>query len=468
VFWLALELEDSDWAAQIEQEKERIVEEIAEQLSRDNPGLFSSSLGGDSYANVERIVRSAVLTRQDLMPGEIDGVATAIMGQASGYGPLLEFFVGADAQEITEVLVNPTIDGPVVFYGKNGRHWPAGGMCFKDNEEVSRYCQKVCEDIGRPFTTDSPMVDAWLKDGSRIAVMGYKVSPLGAAITIRKSPLVRPPLPLSKLVEFGTLPKLTADLLVDVLVKGHANLGIFGRTDSGKTAFLRALGQHIDPIERVIIGETSYELSFPNLKNCINLTEVVYGSNKIVNMTQICEAINRNNPDRALVGEVRGGEIVAAAEIAESTSGGFWTTGHAGGVNELRSRIPKMFARGGMSLAREYVDEQIRCMFHFLIFLDKDSTGQRLLISLVEVTDEGYRTIVRFDEDEFARTGKRRWLQENAITNARLSRLAFRGAEIRPEYETAGSMPLYPEDEQSCIPHSFGPGDSPDAEEGRN
>ena len=279
--------------------------------------------------------------------------------------------------------------------------------------------------------------------------------------------MVRPPLPLSKLVEFGTLPKLIADLLVDVLVKGHANLGVFGRTDSGKTAFLRALGQHIDPIERVIIGETSYELSFPHLKNCINLTEVVYGSNKIVNMTQICEAINRNNPDRALVGEVRGGEIVAASEIAESTSGGFWTTGHAGGVNELRSRIPKMFARGGMNLAREYVDEQIRCMFHFLIFLDKDSAGQRILISLIEVTDEGYRTIVRFDEDEFARTGKRRWLYENAITGARLSRLAFRGADIRPEYETARSTPLYSEDEQSCAPHSFRPGVSPDAEEWR-
>jgi pilus assembly protein CpaF len=292
------------------------------------------------------------------------------------------------------------------------------------------------------------MVDAWLKDGSRIAVMGYNVSPLGTALTIRKSPLVRPPLPLSALVENGTLPKLVADLLVDVLVKGHANLGVFGRTDSGKTAFLRALGHHIDPIERLIIGETSYELSFPNLKNCINLTEVVYGSEKIVNMTMICEAINRNNPDRAMVGEVRGGEIVAASEIAESTSGGFWTTGHAGGVSELRSRVPKMFARGGMNLAREYVDEQIRCMFHFLIFLDKDSAGERVLMSLVEVTDEGYKTIIRFDEGEFSHSGKRRWIYENAISGDRLARLAFRGADIKPEYETIAEKQLYPEEEK--------------------
>ncbi len=443
---MPLEVDGNDWGEVAALEKEKIIEEIASQLSRDNPDLFSSSMAGDSYAKVENIVRSAVLRRQDLMPEEVDSVAKSIMGQASGYGPLSEFFVGPDTQEITEVMVNPTANGPDVFYGKHGRHWSAGGTYFKDNEEVSRYCQKVCEDIGRPFTEDSPMVDAWLKDGSRIAVMGFKVSPLGPALTIRKSPLVRPPLPIEKLVEFGTLPKLVADLLVDVLVKGHANLGVFGRTDSGKTAFLRALGQHIDPIERVIIGETSYELSFPDLENCINLTEVVYGSEKVVNMTMICEAINRNNPDRAMVGEVRGGEIVAASEIAESTSGGFWTTGHAGGVNELRSRIPKMFARGGMNLAREYVDEQVRCMFHFLIFLDKDSSGKRALMSLVEVTNEGYRTIARFDEDEFAHNGKRRWIYENTISNERLSRLAFRGADIKPEYETIEEKHLYPED----------------------
>jgi pilus assembly protein CpaF len=443
---LPLEVDSNDWGELVEMEKEKITEDIASQLSRDNPDLFSGSLAGESYAKIEGIVSKAVLRRQDLIPEEVGGIVKAIMGQASGYGPLAEFFVGPDAQEITEVMVNPTSDGPDVFYGKHGRHWPAEGIYFNDNEEVSRYCQKVCEDIGRPFTEDSPMVDAWLKDGSRIAVMGYKVSPLGPALTIRKSPLVRPPLPLSALVENGTLPKLAADLLVDVLVRGHANLGTFGRTDSGKTAFIRALGQHIDPIERVIIGETSYELSFPNLKNCINLTEVVYGSEKIVNMTMICEAINRNNPDRAMVGEVRGGEIVAASEIAESTSGGFWTTGHAGGVNELRSRIPKMFARGGMNLAREFVDEQIRCMFHFLLFLDKDSAGKRVLMSLVEVTDDEYRTIIRFDEDELAHTGQRRWVYENAISEERLARLAFRGAKVRPEFETVAEKHLYPEE----------------------
>jgi pilus assembly protein CpaF len=124
---------------------------------------------------------------------------------------------------------------------------------------------------------------------------------------------------------------------------------------------------------------------------------------------------------------------------------GFWTTGHAGGINELRSRLPKMFARGGMSLPKEYVDEQIASMFHFLLFLDKDSRGRRALMSLVEVTGGGYVTIFRLDEEEYARTGERRWIYENAISESRRARLAFRGAEMKPEYETKSEAYLYPQ-----------------------
>lgn len=443
---MPLEFKTHDWLDEIERQKQEIVDEIAAQISREHPDLFQDKLVGKNGLKAENIVRNAVLSRKDIMPDEVDSIVEAIMGQATGYGPLREFFVGPNAQEITEVMINPTAEGPKVFYGMHGRPHLANKQYFKNDDEVLQYCRKVCEDVGRPFTEDAPIVDAWLKDGSRIAVMGFKASPLGTAATIRKSPLVRPPLPMEAMVENQTLPPLAADILINLLVKGHANLGVFGRTDSGKTSFLRAMGQEIDPIERVIIGETSFELAFPNLPNCINLVEVVYGDKKIVSMTHICETINRNNPDRALVGEIRGGEIVAASEIAESTSGGFWTTAHAGGVDELRSRLPKMFYRGGMPLPKEFVDEQIKAMFHFLIFLDKSWDNKRTFMSLVEVTKEGYRTIIRFDEAEFAAThGKtRRWIYENPITEERLGRLAFRGAKIKPEYTIITDKYLYP------------------------
>ncbi|WP_027365744.1 ATPase, T2SS/T4P/T4SS family [Desulfotruncus alcoholivorax] len=434
-----LQFASRNWLEQIERQREKIIDEIATQLSREHPDLFE---GKTDLAGMEALIRNAVLTRKDLTPDEKEIAVREIMGQTTGYGVLQEFFTGPGAEEITEVFTNPSADGiPKVFYGKRGRPWPAGKQYFRNNEELLRYCQKVCEDVGRPFTEDAPIVDAWLKDGSRIAVVGFKASPLGVSLTIRKSPTTRPPMPLQKLVEFGMLPQFVADLLVDLLVMGHANIGFFGRTDSGKTTFMRALATYINELERVFIAETSFEMYMPNLPNCVNLVEVVYGDKTIVDMTQLCKTMNRNNPDRAIVGEIRSKEIIAASQIASSTSGGFWTTGHAGTINDLRTRLFGMYLDGGVQLPREFLDEIIASMFHFVIFLDKETTteeGKRTFMELVEIIPgEGYRTIIRFDTDEFTASGgkTRRWVYENPITRERLSMLAFRGGKVKPEYE---------------------------------
>ncbi|MGB9859487.1 MAG: ATPase, T2SS/T4P/T4SS family [Moorellaceae bacterium] len=452
-----LEFEPGDWLEIVERQKEQLIDEIARSLFAERPDLFSGEhFAGKNLEEIEAVVRQAVLSREDLLPDEKEEVAEAIVGHATGYGVLQEFFTGPGSEEVTEVFVNPSSEGrPKVFYGRHGRPWYAGDHYFKDNEDALRYCQKICEDAGRPFTEDASIVDAWLRDGSRLAAIGFKVSPLGVAFTIRKSPVTRPPMPLEKLVEFGMLPKFVADMLVDLLVRGHANVGVFGRTDSGKTTFLRALALHIDPQERVFVAETSFELFLPNLQNCVNLVEVVYGDKTIVDMTQLCRTMNRSNPDRAIVGEIRSKEIIAASQMASSTSGGFWTTGHAGDVNSLRTRLWGMFMDGGVNLPREFLDEIIASMFHFVIFLDKETVTpqrRRTLMELVEVVPgEGYRTVVRFDAQEFAASrGKvRRWVFENPVTPERLALLAFRGATVKPEYEKVKEKYLYLEGGES-------------------
>lgn len=433
-----LDYVNEDWLEHTNKTKDKIINEIAAQLARERPDLFKSMNVADS--EMEGIIRQAVISRNDLVHlSQVDEVVDAIMGQATGYGPLREFFMPG-SEDITEVFINPSKDGPKVFYGKHGRPWPTDKKYFKDNEEVLRYCQKICEDVGRPFTADASIVDAWLKDGSRIAVVGFKTSPLGVAATIRKSPTTRPPMPLEKIVEFGMLPQFAADLLVDLLVKGHANIGVFGRTDSGKTTFLRAMGLHIDPMERTFIAETSFEMFMPNLNNVVNLVEVAIGDDVIVDMSQLCRTMNRNNPDRAIVGEIRSKEIIAASQIASSTSGGFWTTGHAGNINSLRTRLWGMFMDGNVNLPREYLDEIIASMFHFIIFVDKETITKerkRTLMQILEVVPgEGYRPIISFDTEEFVKSqGKnKRWIYENTILS--LPDLAFRGAVIKPGYES--------------------------------
>ncbi|MTI82345.1 MAG: CpaF family protein [Firmicutes bacterium] len=442
-----MEEASKNWLEITQEEKKTIIDELSIAIFQKNTWLGEKALIGEHRAKAEEVIRQEVAAHQKVAPNEIEEFVATIIGQATGYGKLDPFFNGPEAEDITEVMVNPSPEGPRVFYGKEGRTHEAKQTLFRSDDEVRRYAQKICESAGRPFNEQNPIVDAWLPDGSRVAVMGFKACPLGTVITIRKSPLVRPPLPLEKMIESETFPPFVVELMVELLVKGHANLGVFGRTDSGKTTLLRALGLHIDPWERVLIGETSFELSFPHLRNCINLVEVTIGKTKYISMTDICEAFNRNNPDRTLVGEIRGAEIVAASEIAESTSGGFWTCGHAGSVNQLRQRMPKMFRRGNVNLPMDMVDEQMQSMFHFLIFVDKDTSGKRALMELVEVNEEGYRPIIRFDTGELARSkGKtRRWIYENPITPERLGQLTFRGATMKDEYEKIHEKYLYSE-----------------------
>ncbi len=444
---MGLEFKKGNWLEQVEYEKEELLNQIASEVAKEHPELFEGSLSEEKRVEAENIVRNAVQTRNDVAPTEIEKIVSKIIGQATGYGTLQEFFL-PEAEDITEVFINPTSNGPKVFYSRQGKSWPSEKQYFKNNREVQEYCQKICEDAGRPFTEDAPIVDAWLRDGSRLATIGFKTSPLGVAATIRKSPTSRSPMSLDKLVEFETLPPFAADLLTDCIVNGNANLGVFGRTDSGKTTFLRSLGLFISPEERTFIAETSFEMYMPHLPNCINLVEVVYGDKTLVDMTQLCKTMNRNNPDRAIVGELRSKEIIAASQIASSTSGGFWTTGHAGNINGLRTRLFGMFLDGGVQLPKEFLDEIIASMFHFVVFLDKETKTEerkRTLMSIVEVTPEGYNTIIKFDQEEFALTGgkTRRWIYNNPISQERLSQLAFNGATIKPEYKDIHQNYLY-------------------------
>lgn len=440
IFMSGLEFESGDWTEQTETQKETIINEIALELSKKHPGLFTSNNNKKDF-DPAHLVRNAVLTRKDLAPGEMEEVIEAIMGQVTGYGPLAELF---GDPEVTEIMVNPSPSGPKVFFGKHGRSWASTKRYFKSNDDVTRYCQKICEDAGRPFTSDNPIVDAWLKDGSRIAVMGYKASSLGTAFTIRKSPLVRPPLELSKLVEYEMLPQFGANFIVNLLILGQANIAFCGRTDSGKTTFMRACGNFINPEERIIIAETSYELAFPQLPNCINLVEVTYGNTVLVDMNILCKTINRNNPDRAMVGELRSAEIIAASQIAASCSGGFWTSLHAGNIYDLKGRIHGMFFEGGMKLDRDFLDDKIKSMFDFVIFLDKDRNKKRTLMEIIEITPEGYNPIIQFDTEAYAasKSQNRRWIYRNAVSKEGLANLAFRGANVE-EYKGKNYQYLY-------------------------
>ena len=434
-----LKVEKDNWEEIIQKEYDAIVEELALQVSKNYPDIFNNRLVGEALTEAEQKISEIVHKSPELTPEEKSRATKAILGQATGYGPLGKFFKETEkAREITEVMVNAVENEPPrVFIGKGGSLHRVNEVLFRNTAELEMYMRTIAENSGKSFTEDTPIVDAWLRDGSRAALIGYKANPAGANLTIRKSPLIRPALTMDDLIKFKMFPKFFKEFAKELLVGGASNLIVGGRTDSGKTTVLRALGLFIKPHERVMIGETSYELAMPHLDNVVNVVMVRHGDREVVSMADICASFNRHNPDRTIVGEIRGAEIVDAANIAESTSGGFWTTIHAGDVDDIRGRFPKMFQAGGVKLDREDVDTQIRTMCHFIIFCDKDYTGTRVCTEVVEVTKNGYRTIIRFDKKAFAESKAkiRQWIYENTVSEERLNNLAFRGAEILPEFK---------------------------------
>lgn len=442
----------ADWGSDSRVEYEAIVEDIANTLALKRPDLFGSkvNLMGENYDLAYEIARQHVFQRQDLIPAEKEAALKKVMGQQTQYSVLQKFFTGNESEKITEVMINPSGDGkPKIFVGIDGQLQYMGNDFFSSDKEVKEWAQKICQDAGRDFDEAHPIVDGWLRDGSRVSVIGFKANPLGTTVTIRKSPLRRPPMPLLKLVHYGMFPTAIMPL-AELLVRGLANLGFFGRTDSGKTTAMKSFGDYFLQDDRVTVAETSFEVFFPQLLNTLNLIEVIVGGEKIVTLTDILNALLRSNPDKVICGEIRGGEIVAAANMAESAAGNFMTTGHAAWINELCARLPKMFAQGGMPLPYDQVDVQMSTMFHFLFFFDKDFKRRRVMTGMFEVTDDPnnrYREIITLDKEEFARTNGdvRRWVYQNSISKKRLADLAFHTGKSSSEFEKITDKLLYSE-----------------------
>lgn len=460
-----------NWMEKIKVDIEAIVHELAQDIYNKNPDFFlGKSMGVHDHDTLMLMIREAVATREDIPFMEKEKITDRLMGMATGYGPLRPFFLGGinlpglgfvPAHEITEVMVNPNPYGrPRVFCGYHGRLYYAGDHFFEDQTQVKNFIRKTVESAGRTFGEENAVVDAWLEDGSRLSAFGFKVCPTGFAFNIRKSPLLRPAMPISKLVAYQMFPTLVMEIIINLLVHGHANFGCFGPTDSGKTTVVRSAAEFFNETERVLIGEVSFEVALPHLPNCLNLVEVNVNGNRMVTMNNICDTILRNNPDRTIVGEIRGSESVGASEISETSSRGFITTGHAPTLEKLIMRLPKMFGRpGGMKLEREFVNGQLGSMFNFILFFDKvdipnenatsekDRTiGKRILTELAEIDEKGnHKTIISFDKKEFRNSNRKvfRWEYENPVSEHLLDSLYMHGAVIKPEYEDVKKADKY-------------------------
>ena len=219
-----------------------------------------------------------------------------------------------DDPEVTEVMIN----GPRhIFMERKGavEYW---NQEFDSQEQLEDMIQQMVSRVNRTVNIASPIADARLADGSRVHVVLPPVSLDGPVVTIRKFPRQ---ITMEMLIECRTISREAAEFL-EKLVKSGYNIFISGGTNSGKTTFLNALSAYIPKEERVITIEDSAELQIQQVKNLIRLetrTANTQGEGAIT-IGDLIRASLRMNPDRIVVGEVRGKE---ALELLNS-----FNTGH--------------------------------------------------------------------------------------------------------------------------------------------
>ena len=282
-----------------------------------------------------------------------------------------------DDRNVTEIMVNGA--GKIFIERKDGTAlWERR---FERPEQLEDIIQQIVGRVNRVVNVSSPIADARLEDGSRVHIVLPPVALDGPVVTIRKFP---EPITMEKLIGFGAVTEEAAQFL-EGLVAARYNIFVSGGTNSGKTTFLNALSSFIPRTDRVITIEDSAELQISQVPNLVRLetrdanTE---GKGQIT-ISQLIRASLRMNPNRIIVGEVRGAEALDMLQAMNTGHPGSLSTGHSNSARDMLNRLETMVLMGAR-LPLE-VRSQIASALDILVHLGRLGDGSRKVLSIVEV-----------------------------------------------------------------------------------
>ena len=289
--------------------------------------------------------------------------------------------------QVTEIMVNGTRD---VFVERDGRmeRVPAD---FEDVAELEEIIRRLAARVHREINEQSPIVDARLADGSRMNAVYKNVALNGPILTIRKFPERR--LTMERLIAWKTLTQEAADFLKHLVEAGY-NIFISGGTSSGKTTFLNILAGYIPERERVIVIEDSAELQISHLANIVRMeckSPNAQGKG-LVTMEQLIKTSLRMRPDRIIVGEVRGREVLDMIQAMNTGHDGSLSTGHGNSVEGMLLRLESMVLQAA-GFPIEAIRSQIGEALDILVHLGRMGPGSRKVLEISElagVTERGY------------------------------------------------------------------------------
>src|SRR5215470_5141766 len=326
---------------------------------------------------IRRIVED-MLTLDDtpLSRKERDDLVVEIEHETFGLGPIEPLM---QDPTVSDILVNGAREIYVERHGKLERT----RVTFRDDTHLLQVIDRIVSAVGRRVDESSPMVDARLRDGSRVNAIIPPLALDGPVLSIRR--FAKDPLRMSDLIEFGTLTPALAEIL-RAIVQARLNILVSGGTGAGKTTMLNVLSNAIPTTERIVTIEDSAELQLQqdHVVRLETRPPNIEGQGAVTQRELVRNAL-RMRPDRIVVGEVRGAEVLDMLKAMNTGHDGSLSTVHANSTRDALSRLETMVLMSGLSLPVRAMRDYVASALDLVIHVSRLSDGTRKVVRVTEI-----------------------------------------------------------------------------------
>ncbi|HSR63700.1 MAG TPA: ATPase, T2SS/T4P/T4SS family [Gammaproteobacteria bacterium] len=354
--------------------------------------------------HVEKLIREIIENMAGKIPADVDKerLGVDVLNEAVGLGPLEELLAQDD---ITEIMVNKYDE---IYIEKAGR-LTKSNVVFSNDDAVMSAIERIVSPLGRRIDESSPLVDARLKDGSRVNAIIPPLALRGPCLTIRK--FSKKKLTSEDIIAYNAINEGMVKFL-EMAVIHRKNIVISGGTGSGKTTMLNVLSNYIPESERIVTVEDAAEIKLaqPHIVSLEARPPNMEGKGAIP-IRDLVKNCLRMRPDRIVVGECRGGEALDMLQAMNTGHDGSLTTAHANTPRDLIARLEVMVMMSGMDLPSKAIRDQVASAVDIVVQINRFSDGSRKVVSISEITGtEGdivqMQDIFKFQQEGFDEEGR--------------------------------------------------------------
>jgi len=340
----------------------------------------------------------SLLAEENIPLSETERIAleSEILNETFGLGPIEPLLHDPD---VSDILVNSYKQIYVERFGR----LELTSIRFDDDRHLMKIIDRIVSRVGRRIDESSPMVDARLPDGSRVNAIVPPLALDGPVLSIRRFGVRT--LDMDDLLQLGSMSPGMAELLKGT-IKSRLNVLIAGGTGSGKTTLLNALSAYIPDGERIVTIEDAAELQplQPHVVRLETRPANIEGKGQITQRELVRNAL-RMRPDRIIVGEVRGDEVLDMLQAMNTGHDGSLTTIHANNARDALHRLETLMLLSGVHLPSQAMREQISAALDVVVHVTRMSDGVRRVVSVSEIVGMERDVVAMQDILVFRKTG---------------------------------------------------------------